>query len=56
LQVRERELKSSRREHEVEIHRLHGRERDLQAEIEAMKATWAWRLHERLQSLRGSGD
>ncbi|MCE2558357.1 MAG: glycosyltransferase [Acidobacteria bacterium] len=68
LQARERELESSHSErgaeikrlqtleekHEAEIHRLHGRERDLQAEIEAMKATRAWRLRERLQSLRGS--
>ena len=56
LQALERELKSSHGECEVEIHRLHGRERDLQAEIEAMKATRVWRLHERMQSLRGAGD
>ena len=54
LQARERELESSRSERGAEIERLQIRERDLQAEIDAMKATRAWRLHERLQSLRGS--
>ncbi len=70
LQVRERELESSHSErgaeikrlqtleekHVAEIHRLHGRERELQAEIETMKATRAWRLRERFQSVHGSDD
>ena len=56
LQALERELTASHGEREVEIHRLHGRERDLQAEIEAMKATRAWRLHERMLSLRDAGN
>ncbi|MXW02134.1 MAG: glycosyltransferase [Holophagales bacterium] len=54
LQARERELESSHVERGAEIERLQIRERDLQAEVDAMKATRAWRLHERLQSLRGS--
>ena len=68
LQARERELESSHSErgveikrlqtleerHVAEIHRLHDRERDLQAEIEAIKETRVWRLRERLQALRGS--
>lgn len=54
LQVREGELESSHAERGAEIERLQIRERDLQAEVDAMKATRAWRLHERLQSLRGS--
>ena len=54
LQARERELESSHAERGAEIERLQIRERDLQAEVDAMKATRAWRLHERLQSLRGS--
>lgn len=56
LHAVEKELKASHQECEEEIRRLHGRERDLQADIDAMKATRAWRLHERLQSLRGAGD
>ena len=56
LQVRERALESSHGERGAEIERLQVRERDLQAEIEAMKATRAWRLRERLQSLGGAGD
>ncbi|MYA06596.1 MAG: glycosyltransferase [Holophagales bacterium] len=54
LQARERDLESSHVERGAEIERLQVRERDLQAEVDAMKATRAWRLHERLQSLRGS--
>ena len=61
LQTRERELESSHSQRGAEIERLQVRERDLhaeveakKAEIEAMKATRAWRLHERLQSLRGA--
>lgn len=56
LQALEKELRASHRVCEEEIQRLHGRERDLQADIDAMKATRAWRVHERLQSLRGGGD
>ncbi len=54
LRARERELESSHSRRGAEIERLQIRERDLQAEVDAMKATRAWRLHERLQSLRGS--
>ncbi len=67
LQTRERELESSHSQrgaeikrlqtleekHVAEIDRLHDRERNLQAEVEAMKATRVWRLRERLQAMRG---
>ena len=56
LQARERELESSLRELGGEVARLQTRERELQTDVEAVKATRAWRLHERLQVLRGSGD
>ena len=56
LQALERELEASHRERGGEIERLHSRENYLEAEIEAIKATRVWRLHERLRSLRGSGD
>lgn len=65
LRETEAELRETRAEHELvqasnrargaEVERLHGRERDLMAEIEKVKATRAWRLHETLQSWRGSG-
>lgn len=48
-------VQASNRTRGAEVERLHDRERDLMAEIEKMKATRAWRLHETLQSLRGSG-
>jgi LmbE family N-acetylglucosaminyl deacetylase/GT2 family glycosyltransferase len=48
-------VQASNRARGAEVERLHDRERDLMAEIEKMKATRAWRLHETLQSLRGSG-
>ena len=56
LQARERELESSHQELGGEVERLQTRERELQADIEAVKATRAWRLHERLRLLRGSRD
>ena len=56
LQARERELESSHRELGAEVARLQDRERELQTDVEAMKATRTWRLHERLQTLRRSGD
>ena len=48
-------VQASNRARGAEVERLHLRERDLMAEIEKMKATRAWRLHETLQSWRGSG-
>ena len=48
-------VQASNRARGAEVERLHVRERDLMAEIEKMKATRAWRLHETMQSLRGSG-
>lgn len=48
-------VQASNRARGAEVERLHDRERDLMAEIEKMKATRAWRLHETLQSWRGSG-
>ncbi|MDE2921687.1 MAG: PIG-L family deacetylase [Acidobacteriota bacterium] len=48
-------VQASNRARGAEVERLHVRERDLMAEIEKMKATRAWRLHETLQSWRGSG-
>ena len=48
-------VQKSNRARGAEVERLHFRERDLVAEIEKMKATRAWRLHETLQSRRGSG-
>ena len=56
LQARERELESSLRELSSEVERLQARERELQADVEAVKATRAWRLHERLRILHRSGD
>jgi LmbE family N-acetylglucosaminyl deacetylase/prefoldin subunit 5 len=56
LQARERELESSLRELGAEVERLQARERELQTEVDAVKATRAWRLHERLQLLSRSGD
>ena len=52
---REMELvQAANRDRGREVARLYTRERDLLDEIEAMKATRAWRLHETLQSWRGS--
>ena len=45
----------SNRARGAEVERLHARESELSAEIEKMKATRAWRLHQTLQSWRGSG-
>ncbi len=48
-------VQASNRARGAEVERLHVREGELAAEIEKMKATRAWRLHETLQSWRGSG-
>ena len=48
-------VQASNRARGAEVERLHARESELIAEIEKMKATRAWRLHQTLQSWRGSG-
>ncbi len=47
-------IQASNRARGEEVDRLHARERELAAEIGKMKATRAWRLHETMQTWRGS--